>query len=179
MHSLHGFIAIEDVAREFEHGFNEGTPPQAKSIGLPQGFGLVPMTPQLRERLAKVTDEADTPHAEFSELTTSAMWVANMLSQVGKVVYIQTDSETGHDAAIVWEFGEVIFAPKQSTADEPSAVNEALKLLGVTVDSKADEFAELGLADHPSIDEWYKAALAYQMKIEPVVFEDDFFQEES
>ena len=165
MHSLHGFIAIEDVAREFEHGFNEGTPPPAKSIGLPQGFGLVPMTPQLRERLAKVTSENDTPHAEFSELTSSAMWVANTLSQVGKVVYIQSDSETGHDSAMVWEFGEVIFEPKQTKADEPSAINEALKLLGVTVDTKADEFAELGLADHPSIEEWYKAALKHIGKV--------------
>lgn len=166
MHSLHGFIAIEDVAREFEHSFNEGTPVAAKSIGLPQGFGLVPMTPALRTRLAEVTGEAETPLEVFSELTKSAMWVADMLSQVGKVVYIQSDSETGLQSAMVWEFGKVIFEPKQTGADEPSAINEALKLLGVTVEKAADEYAELGLNDYASTADWYSAALKYQVKVD-------------
>ncbi|RVU84290.1 hypothetical protein EOL70_12445 [Leucothrix sargassi] len=170
MHSLHGFIAIEDVAREFEHSFNEGTPPAAKSIGLPQGFGLVPMTPQLRERLAEVTGEADTPLDVFSELTESAMWVANMLSQVGKVVYIQSENDAAQQSAMVWEFGEVIYQPTQSA----TAINEALKVSGVDADGATDEFAALGLADHESTEAWYKAALKYKLAVPdmPLEFDD-------
>ena len=166
MHSLNGFIAIEDVAREFEHSFNEGTPVAAKSIGLPQGFGLVPMTAALRTRLAEVTGEAEIPLKEFSELTKSAMWVADMLSQVGKVVYIESDGETGQQSAMVWEFGKVIFEPKQTSADAPSAINDALKLLGVSVEGAADEYAALGLNNHASTADWYSAALEYTLKVD-------------
>lgn len=166
MHSLQGFIAIESVAREFEHGFNEGTPPTAKSIGLPQGFGLVPMTELLRRRLTEVTDENGTLK-EFSELTESAAWVANTLSQVGKVAYIETESYDSKNikSAIVWEFGEVIYGPKQS--DTENTVNEALKLLGVTVGETHDEFDALGLGKYRTTDKWYEAALKYELKVDP------------
>ena len=166
MHSLHGFIAIEDVAREFEHGFNEGTL-IAKSIGLPQGFGLVPMTPQLRAHLASVTGEGEETLKEFSELTESAVWVANMLSQVGKVAYIETESDDNKNvkSAMVWEFGQVIYEPKQS--DTENTVNDALKLLGVTLDGANDEFDTLGLGNHSSTEKWYEAALNYELVVDP------------
>jgi len=167
MHSLQGFIAIENVAREFEHSYNEGNPPAAKAIGLPQGFGLVPMTEQLRARMVEVTDEGEETLAEFSELTESAVWVANMLSQVGKVAYIETESGDSKSvkSAIVWEFGQVVYGPTKSDSENP--VNEALKSLGVALDGADSEFEVLGLGEHSSTQAWYEAALKYELEVDP------------
>lgn len=119
-------------------------------IDLPQEKALIPLTERVRAAheipLCPLTgeneDECELPSA-IELLVASAK---------KKIAYVEAEffGGDGTQAAAVWEEGSLIFGPVVAN----NAINQALRLLGVSKHEHLDEFAALSLGRHRDTEEW-------------------------
>lgn len=120
-------------------------------IQLHHGVELVPIGKVMRGKFGipflPLTDEG---HAL---LPASIEKLCRLLSATSKVAYIEAElfGGAGTQAFVLFERGERIAGP----VTDPSAINEALKMLGVESNTpETDEFDFVGLGRHRGTDQW-------------------------
>jgi hypothetical protein len=153
MHSISVVIADKNITDEFASQFF-----LAKSIGLPQGKGLVPITSELGDDIVELARKPNVPYQEFEYLNESIIEFAKDLSSLGMVCYVETEyfGGDGGQSSIVWDKGKVIFGPSSSVRGSPNPINDALRILGVKILRMSDEFDELGLGNNRSTEKWFE-----------------------
>lgn len=149
-HSIAGFVARQELLREGTRHLES-----AVVASLPQGFGFLPATDDLHDEIG----EGDLPHDEFWGLSDGLARLGAELSRSGRVAYVETDyfGGAGHQAAMVWEDGEVISGPYRSRT---GTIHGALLWIGVEQGDAEDRFGALGLGRHRHTDGWADTALA-------------------
>jgi len=133
------------------------------AVELPQGYGLLPITDHVLERLGG----ADTsPFGEvFWFLSAGVEALARRISLAGDIAYVEAEffGGNGTQAMVLWRGGEVCLGPITAefpaTAQDPSSspqwpFNRALRELGVDRGDAFDEFDALGLGRWRHTDEW-------------------------
>jgi hypothetical protein len=136
-------------------------------IGLAQDVGMIPCTQQVRARLAPSSGQAsrrgwNVPD-ELAELVRE-------ISHEIRVAYIEgeTFGGEGTQSAAVWHRGELLLGPLftcdvEDDAEDgfewtpdprQSAINLALRTLGVSNETAVDEYAALGLHLKRRTDDW-------------------------
>ncbi len=128
--------------------------PHTRPILIGQGIHLVPIVDAtfdaLRERFPNLKDPGEP---EFWRLSGPVAHVAQALSALGPVAYIETDyfGGAGQQAAMVWDAGAVRMPPEQA---ESGSINIALRLMGVSRGSAHDEFDAVGLGACRNNEDW-------------------------
>lgn len=124
-----------------------------RAIDLPQRLKIIPLNKELRQQFhipwLPFTDEG------FTESPTGIEQLGKMLSLEGcDVIYVEAElfGGNGMQAAIVWKGGIRTHGPVCGS----SAINDALKLLGVSKGADIDEFEALELGRHRDTEEWIK-----------------------
>lgn len=121
------------------------------AVRLPQGYGLVPVTSDLFDRLGggEVRPFGDA----FWFLSSGVAALARRASTTAPVAYLEAEifGGTGSQAMVLWRDGEVWLGPVTTQA---TAVNQALRHLGVGRLGAADEFDALGLGRHRHTEDW-------------------------
>ena len=153
MHAIAVILANKKITMEIADRFV-----LAKSLELSQNFGLVPLTDDLSDDLVELIDELDIPYEEFEYLNQSVVELLEDVSSLGKVSYIETDyfGGDGGQSSIIWENGKVIYGPILSSNNNTTPINDALKILGVRVVERNDEFDEVGLGKYRSTEKWFE-----------------------
>ena len=131
------------------------------TVRLPQGYGLVPVTSDVFDRLGggEVRPFGDA----FWFLSSGIAALARQASMTAPVAYLEAETfgGTGTQAMMLWRDGEVWVGPAttQATAARQSAedwaVNRALRHLGVERLGAVDEFDALGLGRHRHTEDWF------------------------
>ena len=124
-----------------------------QAIDLPQGLKLLPLNETLRQ-------EFDVPWLPFTDEGMTV--VPSGLEQLGRdlsgegrvVIYVEAEffGGVGGQAMIAWKDGSRTHGP----LCDPTAINEALKLLGVSKGSAVDEFAAVELNRYRDTEKWKK-----------------------
>lgn len=145
MHNLHAIIL-----RAIDCNAQLAAP--TISAPLPQGYCLVPVNDHFH--LSKCGTEPPSVVENFEFLTPEFQaWLKS--ASVGRtLVYIETDyfGGAGGQGAAVFSDGVCISGP---TFSDDGPINEALRVLGVSVDDEElDEFEALGLGRHRSTAQW-------------------------
>lgn len=99
---------------------------QARTVALPQGLALLPLTDALLDDMAELA--ASSPrigHATVLGVPDGIALVASEASVAGPLAWLRRD-EGGAESAVVWEEGRVVLGPL-SGAD---ALDTALRHLG-------------------------------------------------
>lgn len=133
------------------------------AVELPQGYGLLPITSHMLERLDG--DDGWRFGEIFSFLSAGVEAVARRASLAGGIAYLEADifGGTGTQAMVVWRGGEVCLGPviREFTAtapDPPSSqhwpFNQALRELGADRGDAFDEFDALGLGRWRHTEDW-------------------------
>ena len=130
---------------------------------MPQGYGLVPVAPQVFDRLGGGTGEpfGDT----FWFLSSGVEALARKLSHTGPIAYLEVEmfGGTGTQAMVVWRDGEIWLGPATTefrwpppdAASSPQwAFNQALRQLGVDRGEAFDEFDALNLGKCRHTEDW-------------------------
>ena len=132
-------------------------------VELPQGYGLVPITPHVFDRLG------GGPGKPFGDtlwfLSAGIEALAREVSRRGPIAYLEAEmfGGTGTQAMVVWRHGEVWLGPAATEFSWPPpdpasspqwAFNQALRKLGVTRDQAFDEFDALNLGRHRQTEDW-------------------------
>ena len=153
MHAIAVILANKNITMEISDRFI-----LAKSIELPQDIGLVPVTDGLNDELVELIDKADILYEEFEYLNKSVIEVLEDVSSLGEVSYIETDyfGGTGAQSSIVWKNRKVIYGPNLSSNTDTNPINDALKILGVRIIKRHDEFDEVGLGRYRSTEKWFE-----------------------
>jgi hypothetical protein len=133
------------------------------AVKLPQGYGLVPITPQVFDRLGGGTAKpfGDT----FWFLSSGIAALARKVSHTGAIAYLEAEifGGTGTQATVAWRDGEVWLGPATTEfgwpppdpASNPQwAFNQALRYLGVDRGKRIDEFDALNLGKHRQTEDW-------------------------
>lgn len=123
----------------------------AVAIGLPQGFGLLPVTDEVFDYLG---DGAVKPFRDvFWFLSGGVEELARRISLGGAIAYLEADifGGTGTQAAVAWSGGEVSLGPMLT---DYGAFNQALRHLGAERGDAFDEFESLGLGRHRRTEDW-------------------------
>jgi hypothetical protein len=136
-------------------------------VELPQGYGLVPITPHVFGRLGGGTGKpfGDT----FWFLSSGIEALARRVSHRGPIAYLEAEmfGGTGTQAMVVWRHGEVWLGPATTEFEWPPpdpasnpqwAFNQALRKLGVTRGEAFDEFDTLNLGRHRQTEDWQVTA---------------------
>lgn len=138
------------------------------AVTLPQGLVLVPLTNELKERLAPADG---APVLGFDKLTAGVASAAADASHYGPIVYLhqETFGGTGFEASVVWRAGRVAFGPLFTATDDDecitsayvvvsntasNAINEALRHIDVDRGAALDEYAAIGLDRHRTTAAW-------------------------
>jgi hypothetical protein len=138
--TLQAFIGdTEDLKRS--------APAGARVIALSQRKALVPLTKSVRERhgisFLPLTDEGldIVPHS-----------VEVLATRAKQIAYVESEffGGQGTQAAAIWKEGSLVFGPV--IADD--AINQALRLLGVSKEDRIDEFDALDLNRHRDTEKW-------------------------
>lgn len=143
-HSIRAIIGAREAVRKIaDDRF-------AKTIELPQGFGMIFCTIELLEDIEEFFEHSaeadDAP--DFTELDYFDASVRELMenySQGTKLAYVETNyfGGTGTQAGILYENGKPA-APKSGEG----AINALLKELGVRREPDKDEFDMLGLGKY-------------------------------
>jgi hypothetical protein len=166
-HSIQVFIARKEILESIALTLN-----QARLIFLPMGFAMIPNTEELFDSITNNQQaRANKEFEVFYKLSSALISWAEDLSKVGPVAYIETDyfGGTGSQSAVAWLKGKVICGPSESEAkwlngqlvDEPleqTAINKALKCLGVERGEALDEFDAIGLGNYRDNEKWIEQA---------------------
>lgn len=132
-------------------------------VELPQGYGLVPITPGVFDHLGGSTAEpfGDT----FCLLSSGIEAVARRASYTGPIAYLEAEmfGGTGTQAMVAWRDGEIWLEPATTEFEWPPpdpasnsqwAFNQALRELGVDRGAAFDEFDALNLGKHRHTEGW-------------------------
>jgi len=117
-------------------------------VPLPQGKALIPLTDDIRDNhgipFLPLTDEGK------EEIPASIESLADQFK--GAIAYVEAEffGGDGIQASAVWKEGKLIFGPLVDV----SAINEALRRLGVTKGNHHDEFDSLGLGTYRDTNQW-------------------------
>jgi hypothetical protein len=129
---------------------------------LPQGYGLVPITPQVFDRLGggTVRPFGDT----FWFLSSGVESLARKVSHTGPIAYLEAEifGGSGTQAIVAWRDGEIWLEPATTEfrwppnpASNPQwAFNQALRQLGVDRGEAFDEFDALNLGKRRHTEDW-------------------------
>jgi len=133
------------------------------AVELPQGYGLVPITSQVCDRLGGGTAKpfGDT----FWFLSSGVEALARNVSRTGPIAYLEAEmfGGTGTQAMVAWRDGGVWLGPAATEfrwpppdpASNPQwAFNQALRYLGVDRGAGIDEFDALNLGKHRHTVDW-------------------------
>lgn len=138
------------------------------AVELPQGYGLLPITTQVIERLG---GEDPRPFRKnFLFLSAGVESLGWALSLAGGIAYLEAEifGGTGTQAMVLWRGGEVCLGPVTTeftaTAPDPSSspqwpFNQALRELGVDRGDAFDEFDALGLGRWRHSEDWTAAGV--------------------
>ncbi len=133
------------------------------TVGLPQGLLMIPLTAEVKD-LLKPSSLVQRPREGFLDLTDGVERFAVSCSAEVDIVYVHSEFHggTGFQAALGWRRGHVVFGPALTANHEAerqteayalidrsgiseSAVNQALRFLGVETQKGMDEFDSVGL----------------------------------
>jgi hypothetical protein len=139
---LQAFIGKADAlgkhTSEFQH---------ARLIPLTQGMALIPLTDDLHDEIGS-GDEAE----RFEKLSPAVEQWAQRISSGAPIAYIEAEifGGVGEQSAVVWSGSLRVIEPIHSQG----AINQALRFLGVRIDSAHDEFDAVGLGQHRDTHDW-------------------------
>jgi hypothetical protein len=132
-------------------------------VELPQGYGLVPITPEVFDRLGGGTAKpfGDT----FWFLSSGVEALARKVSHIGPIAYLEAEmfGGIGSQAMVAWRDGEVCLGPATTEFRWPPpdpaaspgwAFNRALRELGVDSGDARDEFDAVSLGQHRHTEDW-------------------------
>lgn len=118
-------------------------------IELPQGYGMIPLTDEVRKRLkllfCPLTDGDENLPAELIGLCVA-------ISQKAQAAYVEAEffGGNGMQASVVFNGDE----NSGSLIIDGHAINEALAEIGVQRFDHVDEFVALGLNKHRDTEDW-------------------------
>lgn len=133
-----------------------------EAIALPQGYGLVPITPAA----SGLPGGAGKPFGDtFWFLSAGIEALARRVSRTGPIAYLEAEifGGTGTQAMALWRDGELWLGPattqfswsQPDPASSPQwAFNQALRALGVNRGQAFDEFDALNLGRHRHTEDW-------------------------
>lgn len=139
---------------------------RSTAVELPQGYGLLPVTNDMLERLG---GDDVWPFGEvFRFLSAGVEALARRTSLAGDIAYLEADifGGTGTQAMVLWRGGEACLGPVTAeftaTAPDPSSsqqwpFNQALRELDVDRGDAFDEFDALGLGRWRHTEDWLRA----------------------
>lgn len=133
-HHISGFIGPTEHLKEKTKGLTS-----AVVVPLAQGFAFLPLDNDLYEEIYKVN-------------RYPMKWLAKRLDEA-PLVWIETDyfGGFGKQSAILWKDGK---KKRFREVAMDSAIDKALKELGVVCENDNDEFDMLGLGKHRSNESW-------------------------
>jgi hypothetical protein len=124
-----------------------------KLVPLKQDIWLLPLTTKFLNELNKFNEvEKIQGLTELQSVSTGTIWLAQQLSQNGKVAYLQAEffGGVGGQTSAGWQNRELLFHPRQAI----DAINQALHWLGVLRDNQHDEFDMIELGQHRKTESW-------------------------
>jgi hypothetical protein len=134
---------------------------------LPQGYGLLPVTRQLFDKLghAQARPFSDT----FRHLSAGLEALAQQVSHSGGIAYLEAEmfGGIGTQAVVVWRGDQIVLGPETTefrtgTPPRPPsaqwAFNHGLRELGVNKSNASDEFDAVHLGRHRHTEDWLSAA---------------------
>lgn len=136
--------------------------PGTRAVELRHGFALVPLVPTAVAALSPGDEEVMSLLVN-EPLRPTLADLLRRASARGPVAYVEADffGGIGQQAAVVWDRGEVVLGPVvDPPPPEPppslgeSAINQALKRMGVRRGDAVDEFAALDLGCHRETAAW-------------------------
>ena len=137
------------------------------AVELPQGYGLLPITDDVYERLGGGDGKPFGDAVWFLSPAIEAL--GRRASHIGSVAYLEAEmfGGTGTQATVAWRSGKVCLGPVTTTFGWPPpelstnsqwAFNHALRELGVARGDAIDEFDALGLGgNHRHTEDWLDA----------------------
>jgi hypothetical protein len=129
-------------------------PTAAVLVRLPQGKAMIPLSDEIREAhdipFLPLTDE------EAAEVPDGITAIAEAIAKAGRVVYVEAEffGGGGTQACVTWD--SILQASRPLI--DASAINTALRFLGVEVGGHHDEFDALGLGRHRATNDWKRMA---------------------
>jgi hypothetical protein len=154
---------LRALAGRYEIAAQAAREARSTAVELPQGFGLLPITSHMPERLG---GDGAWPFGEvFWFLSAGVEALARRTSLAGGIAYLEADifGGTGTQAMVLWRGGEVCLGPVTTeftaTVPDPSSshqwpFNQALRELGVDRGDAFDEFDALGLGRRRHTEDW-------------------------
>ena len=142
-YTLQALIADEAV-------ISVAIPSSSVLVRLPQRKAMIPLSDGMREvhdiPFLPLTDEG------AAEVPDGIIAIAEAIAKAGRVAYVEAEffGGDGTQACVTWD--ETLKA-SQPVVDA-SAINTALRFLGVTVGDHHDEFDALGLGRHRATEDW-------------------------
>lgn len=124
-----------------------------KLISLNQNVWLLPLTGKLVSELSNVSQAGKIQLLpELQSASPGAIFLAQELSQNGKVAYLEAEffGGVGGQGSAGWQHEELLFKPRQAV----NAINQALQWLRVLRDDQQDEFDMIELGQHRSTEAW-------------------------
>lgn len=141
---------------------------RSRCISLPQDYVLVPIPDDA------MPENWEDAYEEFSNLPPEIADAVQRASHAGPIAYLEAETFAGEGVqrAVVWNRGEIAWGPRHTCdveADaggelvwEPNpldtAVNAALREIGVARGDEVDEYAALGLHLRRSTRDWLAEA---------------------
>lgn len=124
----------------------------ARIVRLAQGMSMIPVTDLLYDEIG---DGGALGY--FAKLSPGIEQWALSLSARGLISYVEAEffGGVGRQSALVWRDGKRMLGPLHAT----DAIDQALRLLGVSATADSDEFDALGLGAHRETDEWLAHAV--------------------
>lgn len=125
-------------------------------MGLAQGFEMIPATHALLDQIdASCPAEKRSRRLDgFVHLDGALATLLEDLSELASVAYVETEyfGGVGTQAAAVFANGAPAFI--QGETEQPGAISEALRVLGVIRGHYVDEFDAVGLGRYRQMDDW-------------------------
>lgn len=152
-HHIAAVIATEESVRAL------ATSLQTKHVvPLKHGFAMMPVTYSLLQALdpAESVPDRDPLCFVFTCLTQPLLDRIKALSAGRAYTFLQTDYHGGIGSqwAVVFKDGTAFQPGNPASPSAPRAISECLRFIGVRVTGQHDEFDELGLSEHRSMQRW-------------------------
>jgi hypothetical protein len=132
----------------------------ARAVEIGQGLALVPLVPAVVEMVAlgPKPDRLLDPARRVAPPLAARL---AELSRRGPIAYVEAEffGGSGVQASLVWSGRTIVLGPLIETEEtwpggSEAAINQALRLLGVSKGQHFDEFEAVGLDRHRHTSEW-------------------------